>query len=146
MTAARGEVDVFVLDAATGALLRHQRVANRVVTTGRNQIRDAVYDGTISPPIRFALGTGNTAVADGDTSLVNEIWRDVFATKSKSTASVEYKYFLTSVTANGYTLSEAGLFDAAVSGTMHARVLLDPIVKTSGIAVLFVWTLTWSAA
>lgn len=121
---------------------------NRVMTVGRNQVRDAVFGDGITPPTRFALGTSNTAVADSQTALIgSEVWRDVFTAKTKANASIEIKYFLTSTTANGSTLREAGLFNDATGGDMYARVVFtNDIEKTSAIAVLFVWTLTWSAS
>lgn len=145
--AARVNVEARVLDAATGRTIRVVRAHNRVVAVGRNQVRDAVYGDGMTAPTRIALGTGTAAVADSQTTLGTEVWRDVFTTKSKGESRVEIKYFLTSTTANGNTLTEAGLFNsAAPGGDMHARVVFaDGIAKTTAIAVLFVWTLTWSA-
>lgn len=136
-------VRIDTLDALTGDVLTTQTMHNLVVQGGLNQLRDAVYGDTIVPPTRFAIGTGTTAVSGSQTALVNEVWRDVFTTKTKSSAQVEIKYFLTSTTANGNTLAEAGLF--STSDTMYARVVFtDTIPKTSSVAVLFVWTLGWS--
>jgi hypothetical protein len=140
-------VTAYVLDALSHEVIRVTAAHNLVVLVGRNVLRDAIYGETVIPyPTRFALGTGSTAVNAAQTQLVNEVWRDVFTTKTKSEAQVEIRYFLTSTTANGNTLNEAGLFSAASGGTMYARVVFsEPIVKTSSIAVLYVWTLTWSA-
>lgn len=56
-------------------------------------------------------------------------------------------YYLGSGSANGNTLGEAGLFNAASGGTMFARVKLSPtIVKTSSIAVTFTWTINLGAS
>lgn len=143
----RANITVVVYDALTEAILSEQRFHNLVVLTGRNMIRDAIWgDSPIPYPIRFALGTGTAAVTAADLTLGNEVWRDGFTTKSKSSAQIEIKYFLTSTTANGNTLTEAGLFSAPSGGTMYARAVFnDPIIKTSSIAVLFVWTLTFGA-
>lgn len=138
-------VRVETIDAMTGAVVRVQELHNLVVLTGRNLIRDAIYGDTISPLSRFAVGTGSTAAVASDTALSNEVWRDVFTSKTKSSAAIDIKYFLTSTTANGNTLSEAALF--TTDGTAYARVVLsDPIAKTASVAVLFAWTLSWSAS
>ena len=139
-------VTAYVMDAVTGDVTRTITEHNLVVLAGRNVLRDAIYGDSVIPyPSRLALGTGSTAVNASQTQLVNEVWRDTFMTKTKSEAQVEVRYFLTSTTANGNTLNEAGLFSAATGGTMYARVVFsEPIAKTSSIAVLYVWTLTWS--
>jgi hypothetical protein len=139
-------VHAYVMDAVTGAALRTMAAHNLVVLAGRNILRDAIFGESVIPyPTRFAVGTGVTAVNAAQVQLVNEVWRDVFTTKTKSEAQVEIRYFLTATTANGNTLNEAGLFSAPTGGTMYARVLFsEPIAKTSSIAVLYVWTLSWS--
>lgn len=140
-------VTAVVYDAATGVELSRQATHNLVTLVGRNMIRDALDLGSVTPPSRFALGTGNTAVAASQVGLAAEVWRDVFTAKTTGSASIEIKYFLTSIVANGNTLREAGLFNAASGGDMYARVVFtEDIVKTSSIAVLFVWTLSWSAS
>jgi hypothetical protein len=140
-------VDITVFDAATMRVLDRQSAHNLVVTNGLNLLRDAIDTGTITPLSRFAVGTSATAVNAAQTALITEVWRDAFTTKTTSAATVSIRYFLTSLTANGNTLREAGLFNAAAAGDMYARVVFNnEIVKTSAIAVLFAWTLTWSAA
>lgn len=143
----RGHLTATVMDASTGAVLRVIEQSNLVVTAGRNQIRDAINGAAITAPNRFAIGTGSTTASAADTALVTEVWRDAFTSKTTSTASISIKYFLTSTTANGNTIREAGLFNASTGGEMYARVVLtDAIAKTASIAVLFSWTLTWSAS
>lgn len=141
----RGTVTAIVVDAATGRELSRQACQNSVVAVGRNQIRDAIHGDAISAPSRFAVGTGSTAVADGDIQLVAEVWRDAFTSKTKSGGGVRIKYFLTPNLANGNTLRECGLFNAPSGGIMYARVVLgEAIVKTSSISVVFLWDLSWS--
>lgn len=141
-----GNVRIEIRDSLTARLLDQRRESNLVVLPGRNQIATALYSGTITPPSRMALGTGSSAVTSADSALANEIWRDVFAAKTLASASVTYKYFLTSLEANGNTLTEAGLFNAVSGGDLFARVLFtNDIPKTSGITVLFAWTITIGA-
>lgn len=140
--ALRGNVRIDVCDAVTGRRLSRRRFSNLAVLVGRNQVRDALYGSGITPPSRFALGTGSTAVTAADTALEAEVWRDVFSTKTVAAGTVTFKYFLSALTANGNTLREAGLFNAASSGEMFARVVFTEIEKTSAITVLFAWTFT----
>jgi hypothetical protein len=138
----RANVRIDVRDAATGRLLRRERVKNLVVLVGRNLVRDALYGISITAPNRFALGTGTTAVTAADTELETEVWRDILTTKTVAAGSITFKYFLTSVTANGHTLVEAGLLNEPSAGDLFARVVFTAIEKTSAITVLFAWTFT----
>lgn len=137
-----GNVRVDVRDAVSKRLLSRRRFKNLAVLSGRNGVRDAIYGDSFTAPSRFALGTGSTAVTAADTELDTEVWRDIFSTKTRASGTVTFKYFLTSTTANGNTLREAGLFNAASGGDMFARVVFLDIAKTSAITVLFAWTFT----
>lgn len=138
-------VDVYTLDARTNKVLRKQSMHNRVVLAGRNLVRDALFTGGTFYPLKwFAIGTGSAVVADADVALANEIWRDLYTAKSSQPAQITLRYFLSPLLQNGQVIREAGLFTEA--NTMYARtVLQEDIVKTSAIAVLFVWTATMEA-
>lgn len=151
----RVNVLIEVHDAATGRLLRSEERHNLVTLRGRNLIRDLLYwisagdDPRPSGINYFALGTGTVQPQAGDTALQTEVFRDTFTQRVKSDGQTVYKYYLASTAANGYTLTEAGLFGdgataTAGSGALYARVTFPGIVKTSAIAVTFAWTLTWS--
>ena len=94
----------------------------------------------------MAVGTGLAAPTHGDTALGAEVFRDVFTQTTPATGRILYRYFLGPNDANGNTLAEVGLLNAASLGTLYARVvLMSPIVKTISIAVTFGWTLSWSS-
>jgi hypothetical protein len=85
----------------------------------------------------------------GDTTLGTEVFRDVFTSKTYAAGQIIIKYFLASGSANGNTLTEAGLFGddatgAADSGTLFARVVHSGVAKTSSIAITYTWTITIS--
>lgn len=134
-------------DVATGAIVARQEVHNLVTAAGLDLIRDYMNSGGAAGITHFAVGTGTTPATAGDTALGAEVTRQVVTSKTPGVASLVVRYYLGSTTANGSTLTEVGLFDAAVAGTLYCRALLaGSIVKTAAISVTFIWTLTWAAA
>lgn len=120
---------------------------NLVVTTGKNLLRDFLYDGssvTVAGLTHFGYGTGTTAAAAADTALETQVARDTITQKIKDTGKLTVKYYLSSANGNGSTLTEVGLFNAASSGTMYARAIHAAIAKTSSISVTYSWELTWT--
>lgn len=116
---------------------------NLTVNAGLDMIRDLLYGDALGGIATFKVGTSNTAAAAGQTDLVASVHSNSVTSKTKGSQSLVVKYFLSSGSANGNTLREAGIFNA--TGTMYARVVLaSDIVKTSSISVTFTWTLTWS--
>lgn len=143
--ACQSNVTVEVFDAATCRLLWRERGHNLTPTDGRNLLRDFLNGDAPAGITHFAVGTGNAAVSNNDTALGTQVLRDVVTSKAKDVLKLTVKYFLGTGSANGNTLAEAGLFNAAAAGTMYARYVLGTtIVKTSSIAVTFTWELTWT--
>lgn len=137
-------VQIQLWEAATGRLLRTVRRHNLVVSAGRNLLRDFLNGDAVSGLTHFAIGTGTTPAAAGDIALQAEILRDVITKKTKDVAKLTVQYYLSSTQANGSALAEAGLFNAAVGGTMYARVTHAVINKTASLAVTYTWDLTFS--
>lgn len=138
-------VTVEVVEAATGRLLWRERGHNLTPTAGRNLLRDFLNGDAPAGITHFAVGTGAAAASNNNTALGTEVLRDIVTTKTKDVLKLTVKYFLGTASANGNTLAEAGLFNAAAAGTMYARyVLATAIVKTSSIAVTFTWELSWT--
>lgn len=138
---------VVVQDATTGAEMTRQEQHNLVVNAGLNLIRDLLDGDAVAGITHFAVGTGTTAVTASDTALVTEVSRAAVAGRTSNAQQLVVSYYLPSGTANGNTLAEAGIFNAASGGTMFARVKLSPtIVKTASIAVTFTWTINLGAS
>lgn len=140
-----------VHDAVTGELLRTEETHNLFVDAGLNMLRDFLNVGAVTGLNRFAIGTGTTAVTAADTLLVTEVFRDQFTQKTTASKQLTVKYFLASGSANGNTITEAGIFgngatNTANSGTLFARVLQTADAKTSAEAWTFSWIFTFSAS
>ena len=140
-------VQVTVRDASTGAIVSQQEQKNLVVSGGLNLIRDLLDGDVVSGLTHLAVGTDSSAAAATQTSLGAEIYRDAVSQRTSNDQQLVVSYYLASGSANGSTLTEAGLFNAASGGTMFARVLLSPgIVKTAAIAVTFTWSINLGAS
>jgi hypothetical protein len=143
--AARANVRVDLVDVRTGRVLPCSRRHNLVTAVGLDLLRNLVYgdSGTIT---HGAVGTDNTAPAAADVALGAEIFRDQISQRTKQTAALVLKFVVGSQQANGEMLREAGLFTAAVGGSLYARVTPDEVAKTEAILVVYTWTLSWAAA
>ena len=132
----------------TGELLREEQTHNLVVDAGLNVERDLLASVALTTGIeRFAIGTGTTAVASGNTALATEVFRGALTQKTSVSKSTDYKYYLASTDGNGNTFTEAGLFcngatDTLGSGTLYARVLFTADAKNSAEAWTFIWSVS----
>ena len=121
---------------------------NKVVSSsgyGRNLItralsNDATYPLAITSA---ALGTGNTAAADGDTDLQTPTVTGLSITNATATSNIlQIDVFVADASLANGTYKEFGLF---CSGRLFARVLISPnYTKTTGEDTLFSYTLTIS--
>ena len=145
-----GNVTIDVWDVETGAHLRQEVAQNHVPLVGRTLIGAVMIGDTAltgNPPSHVAIGTGTSAVADTDTQLGNEVYRNVITQKSVAAGVVTWKFFVPSIVANGYTLSEACIFNS--SGIVPvppllSRVTHTPFVKTANVSVTYTWVHTFT--
>lgn len=141
----KGVLTIEVRDAATGALLRTETVSNLTVLAGRNLLRDFLAGDAVTGLTHFAVGLGTTAADAADTTLETEEFRDVTTQFVDDAGKLTVKFYLPSGAANGHTLTEAGIFTAAVAGTMYNRAVHAGIAKTVNIALIYSWDLTFTA-
>ena len=137
----RGSVRIEIRDAVSGALIEQRTVPNLVVDTGRAQLARGVSGVHQSAPTHFAVGTDEAEPDLSQTTLVHEVFRATMTQRTAAGVSAEFRYFMPSQVANGHTLKECGLFNAATGGTMFARAIYSEVVKTVSVTVLFVWTI-----
>ncbi len=140
---AQVNLEIAVTDAESGEVLQEIRVHNLVTTAGRNLIRDLLGNDGVSGLTHFAVGTNSTAPALSDTALKAEVFRDQITQRIDSSNQLQIKQYLSSQQANGYTLREAGLFNAGSGGTLYARAVHVAIAKSASIAVTYTWSLSW---
>lgn len=118
---------------------------NIIPTVGRTMIANNLASGSPANVMLLnytALGTSNTAVANGDTQLNTEVYRKQTASYTNSSNIAYFTAFYTATETTG-TYHEAGLF-ANASGTANSGVLFSHVLLNSptGITKSSVETLT----
>ena len=125
-----------------GKVITDESRKNLIVTSGKKW--QAARQKTVGQPAELgwmACGTGTTAPAMSDATLENEIGRVVLATSGGYVAgnTVTYQAAFNPGVGTG-PLTEVGLFNAAVGGTMVSRVTFPVKNKEAGDTI----TITWS--
>ena len=138
-------VTIEVRNAASGRLLRTMRRHNLVTLAGRNLVRDLINGLPAGGVTHFAVGSGTAAPTANDTALAAEVFRDAVTKRTPDVGKLTVQYYLPSTAANGYSLAEAGLFTAAMGGTLIARVNYQPIAKTACLTVTYTWDISINA-
>ncbi|MEI7510601.1 MAG: hypothetical protein WCJ84_00405 [Candidatus Peregrinibacteria bacterium] len=122
--------------------IRKEVVKNIVPDVGFANIAEYCINaspaGSFSPKIAYgAVGTGSSAPASGDTQLGTEVYRATITSQSRVGNVIYNTLFIGLSSANGYTISEFGLFSGSASGTANSgtifsRILVSPTFsKTS---------------
>lgn len=138
-------VTIEMHDASSGRLLERHTVHNLVVDTGLTMQAARLVPTGPSGLTHFAIGTGTTAPAAGNTALGAEKFRDVITQYIPGTKKLTVRYYLEAGAANGHSLTECGLFNAASGGTLYARATHAAIAKTADKTVTYSWELNMAA-
>ena len=120
-----------------------QEVDNLVVTVGKNFVASRMTGTSPAVMSHMAVGTTNTAAANGDTALAAEAARVALTSGITASAVVTYIATFPAGTGTG-ALVEAGLFNAASAGTLLARTVFSVINKGAGDSMTITWTVTVS--
>ena len=143
---AKGRLSI-VLKDADGNVKDSREVDNLVVTTGLNWIAARMYDtGSPDQMSHMAVGSGTTAAAAGDTDLQSILGsREALDSTTVSTNTVQYVSSFEAGDGTG-AITEAGIFNAATSGTMLCRTVFDVVNKAANDTLSITWTITISAS
>jgi hypothetical protein len=118
-------------------------VDNLVVTAGKNFVASRMKDTTKAAMTHMAVGTGTTAAAAGNTTLVTETDRNALTSTTVTNNAVAYVATWAAGDATA-ALTEAGIFDAASSGDMLARTVFSVVNKGAADSMTITWTITVS--
>lgn len=125
-----------------GRLVKRVKAKNLVVLAGRNLLRDLLA-GTGTAPTHIAVGTGTAAVADADTALQTQVYSDYITRRVQQSSAVKFQLFIPTTSANGYSLTEAGI--QAVLGattTLFARIIFPAFAKNGSNTLTISWTIS----
>ena len=153
-----GEAKIIVRDAETMKILREQKIRN-VITIGGLE----VFAQALASPFTYELGSryywylvlgiGSGTPSNTDTSLFTPVEGSAkHGSLSSTGSSTTYYVRYMPEDANGYTYTEAGIYDKVpgsdepyTSGVLINHLMLSPTLeKTSAILVDFYITITFS--
>jgi len=136
-----GELKITVT-SPEGNVTQETVIPNLVVTAGKNWIAGRMYDTGIPDEMsHMAIGTGTTAAAAGDTALGTQAGIVSLTSTTVSTNTVQYVATFGAGTGTG-AITEAGVFNAASSGTMLCRTVFSVINKGAADTLGITWTIT----
>jgi len=123
--------------------VKQQDEHNLVVSTGLAYIASRMKDATATAMSHMAVGAGATAAAAANAALGSELGRvgltsTTIVTTSVANDAVQYVATFAAGTGTG-AITEAGIFNDAVTGTMLCRTVFAVINK----GALDTLTITW---
>ena len=132
---------LFVWRDKDGNVLETREEHNLITQSGLEAIA-ALFLGELpaSNAIYLALGTGETAAADGNVKLEAEGYRKILTSKTRNLNEVRLRFFLTTGEANG-EWSEMGIMLAGTD-VKDSGQMLNRILPTGGIRKVSNQTLT----
>ena len=137
-----GNLNVILVDQM-GLGKEEQYFDNLVVTAGKGYIASRMKDATATAMSHMAIGTGTTAAAANQTTLVTEANRQALTSTTVSGAAVTYSATFGAGNGTG-AITEAGLFNASSGGTMLCRTVFSVINKGAADTLTVSWTVTVS--
>jgi hypothetical protein len=140
-----GKVELELRDG-DGKLKSWRIVRNLVVNAGLVAIAERLVDAqpSNSPFNYMALGLSSTPAAPGDTTLGAEIAGSRTLDSSTTAAGKTAVYACTFGAGVGVgAVSEAGLFNDPLIGTMLAHVVFSQVAKTAPDTLTITWTLSF---
>jgi hypothetical protein len=127
-----------------GALKQEHNVKNMVVTAGKVFIAERIV-GTPTVMSHMAIGNGNTAADEDDTTLAGPQLARVSLTSSTvpSGSTVRFVAAFPAGTGTGQ-VREAGVFNAGTGGTMLCRTVFAEVNKGADDSMTITWDVTVS--
>lgn len=135
--------DVYITKTLPDGTVENYEHKNLVVSVGKTNIAARMAGNTVAVMSHMAVGTGNTAAAASDTTLDTELARVALtvAGGTPSSNTVTYSAAFPAGTGTG-ALQEAGVFNAASSGTMMCRTVYPVINKQAADSITITWVVS----
>lgn len=120
-----------------------QEIPNVVVTDGKEYVASRMKDATATAMSHMAIGTDSTAASASDAALGSEAGRVSLTSTTVTSNEVEYVATFGAGTGTG-AITEAGILNAASSGTLLCRTVFSVVNKGSADSMTITWTVTVS--
>jgi hypothetical protein len=162
-----GTIVAVVRDAKTGSVKRRMTIRNKITYLAADILVELIAQRASDPApaqdqiYSMRMGTSTTPASRSDTNLGAFVIGKVIGDTGKvngAPGEISFIATLESGDANGYTLSEAGLFTAGTAmstsdtpgtapGTtrLFAHQIYPGIPKTSGVVIDYTWTIAFTA-
>ena len=129
-----------VVTGEDGSLKDSREIDNLVVSAGITYIASRIKDATATAMSHMAVGTGAVAAVAGNTTLGAESARVALASTTANATNVVYVANFPAGTGTA-ALTEAGILNAASSGTMLCRTVFSVINKGANDTMTITWTI-----
>tara|TARA_B110000977_G_scaffold195336_1_gene273593 strand:- start:434 stop:883 length:450 start_codon:yes stop_codon:yes gene_type:complete len=141
----RGDVAI-VLKDKNGNVKDSREIHNLVVSSGLEFICSRMAGTSAGVMSHMALGSGTTAASSGQTDLVSILGsREALDSTSASSNTITYVSSFEAGEGTG-AVTEAGVFNAASSGTMLCRTVFAVVNKAADDTMSVTWTITLTAS
>ena len=141
----RGDVAI-VLKDKNGNVKESRDINNLVVSAGLTFICSRMAGVSADVMSHMALGSGTTAAAAGDTDLESILGsREALDSSTASSNTIAYVSSFEAGEGTG-AVTEAGIFNAATSGTMLCHVIFPVVNKQADDTMSITWTITLTAS
>ena len=137
-----GQLNI-VVKGKDGKVKEERTEENLVVSAGLTFIASRMKDTTAGAMSHMGLGSGTTTEAAGQTDLTTLLGsREALDSTTASSNTIVY---VASFEAGDATVTEAGIFNAASSGSMLCRTKFNVVNKAADDTMNVTWTITLSA-
>ena len=139
-----GQLNI-VVKGKDGKVKEERTEKNLVVTAGLTFIASRMKDATASAMSHMGLGSGTTTEAASQTDLTTLLGsREALDSTTASSNTIVYVASFEAGDATG-AVTEAGIFNAASSGSMLCRTKFNVVNKAADDTMNVTWTITLSA-
>lgn len=131
---------------AQGEVVQQFEVPNLVVTTGKIYIAGKMIATDSNVPVAMShmgIGTGTASPVAEDTQLGTQTGRVLLSGSLQENNSITYTATFPAGTGTG-AITEAGIFNASVAGTMLCRTVFPVVNKQAGDTIAVTWKVTVS--
>jgi len=129
-----------------GAITEQFTVPNLVVQSGKVYIAGKMIATDSNVPVamsHMAIGTGTSSPASEDAALGTQTGRVLLSGSLQEQNSITYTATFPAGTGTG-AITEAGIFNASVNGTMLCRTVFPVVNKQAGDTIAVTWKVTVS--
>jgi hypothetical protein len=129
-----------------GNVKDQREIKNLVVTAGKGFIAASMLKTTTNSPAamsHMAIGSNNTAAANGDTALGTELGRVSLASATNSGAVTTYTASFPAGTGTGAVV-EAGVLNNSSGGSLLCRTVFAVVNKGADDSMSITWAITVS--